>query len=145
MKNFAPPATSALAVALFVMLTASCRHPDSARLEAPRAAADVAMGRRWHLAEETIGADSAESYKAGAVALRTLDPFGTMQVNELFYHGKLVMVPAGTLVVAAGPPPATAASAIQVRVLEGPQSGKTLWLYPESAERMGFAPTQTKR
>ncbi len=140
MKKFTLPAASAIAVLFLVLLTTSCRHSDSATANAPQTAVDAATGKRWRLAEETIGADSAESYKAGAVALRTLDPFGTMQVNQLFYHGKLVMVPAGTLVAAAGPPPATPASAILVRILQGPQSGKTLWLYPESAERMGFAP-----
>lgn len=98
------------------------------------------MGRQWRLAEETIAADSIESYKAGADALRTLDAFGTMRVSRLFYHGKLMMVPAGTLVAEAAPRGTESASPIQVRVLEGPQSGKTVWLYPESAEKMGFRP-----
>lgn len=145
MEKFAPRAASAIAVALLLLLTASCSHSDSATANAPSSSAGAPTGKRWRLAKETIAADSAESYKAGAVALRTLDAFGSMEVNQLFYHGKLLMVPAGTLVASAGPPPETPASAIQVRILEGPQSGKTLWLYPESAERMGFAPPRTKR
>jgi hypothetical protein len=67
-----------------------------------------------------------------------------MEVSRLFYHGNLMMVPAGTLVAEAGPSEAgpSEKGATKVRVLDGPQSGKTLWLYPESAAKMGFtAPT----
>ncbi len=110
---------------------------------APTADSKV-VGRQWRLAEETVAADSIESYKAGADALRTLDAFGTVQVSRLFYRGKLMMVPAGTLVASAGSPGAAPSSAIEVRVLEGPQSGKTLWLYPESAKKMGFRPPPQK-
>ncbi len=35
--------------------------------------------------------------------------------------------------------------ATKVEVMEGPQSGKTLWLFRESAEKLGFdPPTGTK-
>ncbi len=96
-------------------------------------------GKQWRLAKEAVAADSKESYAEGAAALRTLDAFGTMEVSKLFYHGNLLMVPAGTLVAAAGP---SEKGMTEVRVLDGPQSGKTLWLYPESAEKLGFtAPT----
>lgn len=110
-------------------------------------------GRQWRIPKETIAADSKEDYAAGAQALRTFDAFGTMEVSQLFYHHKLVMVPAGTLVAEAdvAPAPQTPAStaadadakalanrATKVRVLDGPESGHTLWLYPESAEQMGF-------
>jgi len=82
-----------------------------------------------------IAADSKEDYAAGAAALRELDAFGTMEVSKLFYHHNLVMVPAGTLVGEMGK---GENGATQVRVLDGPQSGQNLWLYPESAEKMGF-------
>ena len=99
-----------------------------------------------------IAADNEQDYAAGIEALRTLDAFGTMQVSQLFYHHKLVMIPAGTLVAeadpaAGSPPDAPAGRSAQdmkhgtkIRVLDGPDSGQTLWLYPESAEKMGFAP-----
>ncbi len=123
--------------------------------EANTAPADAppGTGRQWRIQKETIAADSKEDYVAGAQALRTFDAFGTMEVSQLFYHHHLVMVPAGTLVAEAdsAPRPQTPASAsadadpkaladraTKVRVLDGPESGHTLWLYPESAEQMGF-------
>lgn len=112
------------------------------------AASNSAAGKRWHLASDTVGADSIDSYKEGATALRTLDALGTANVQRLFYHGKLIMVPAGTLVQAASskPPsePSGSFSPIVVHVLNGPHSGKTLWLYPESAAKMGFLPKHHK-
>lgn len=145
MKKFPPAAAPAIVAVCLALLMPSCRRSGPADADAPVAASDLAAGKRWRLAQETIAADSIESYKAGADALRTLDAFGSVEVNRLFYHGKLMMVPAGTLVAAAGAPPATPASAIEVRVLEGAKWGKTLWLYPESAERMGFRPPQPAR
>jgi hypothetical protein len=82
-----------------------------------------------------IAADNKEDYAAGAVALSQLDAFGTMEVSKLFYHHNLVMVRAGTLVGETGP---RENGAIRVRVLDGPQSGQNLWLYPKTAEKLGF-------
>ncbi|MGZ6228263.1 MAG: hypothetical protein ACXWNE_09045 [Candidatus Binataceae bacterium] len=92
-------------------------------------------GKQWRLEKETIAADNMADYTAGLAALRQLDAFGTMEVSKLFYHHSLVMVPAGTLIGETGPPEN---GAIRIRVLDGPQSGQSLWLYPESAEKMGF-------
>lgn len=102
-------------------------------------------GKRWRLANDTVGADSIDSYKEGATALRTLDALGTANVQRLFYHGKLIMVRAGTLVQAASAKPRSGSfSPIEVHVLDGPHTGKTLWLYPESAAKMGFLPQHHK-
>ncbi len=92
-------------------------------------------GKQWRLEKETVAADSKEDYAKGIVALRTFDAFGTMELSLLFYHHNLRMVPAGTLLADAGP---DEKGATRVRILDGPQSGQTLWLYPESAEKMGF-------
>jgi hypothetical protein len=138
-KKFAPAPAPAILAVCVALLIPSCRHPGSVGA-VPGSDAQTAAGKQWRLAREAIAADSVESYKEGADALRTLDAFGAVEVNRLFYHGKLMMVPAGTLVAAAGPPGGLPSSPVEVRVLEGPQSGKTLWLYPESAEKMGFRP-----
>jgi len=126
----------------------SSREANTSPVDAPPGA-----GRQWRVEKETIAADSKEDYAAGAEALRTFDAFGTMEVSQLFYHHKLTMVPAGTLVAeadsAAQPQPVASPSAgagpkalvnraTKVYVLDGPESGHTLWLYPESAEQMGF-------
>jgi hypothetical protein len=137
------PASLAFAPAILgvcaLLLSTSCRRSGSA-VNAPPGDSVAAAGKQWRLAKDTVAADSIESYKQGADALRTLDAFGAMEVNQLFYYRKLVMVPAGTLVAEAGPRATAPSSPIQVRVLEGPQSGKILLLYPESAARMGFGP-----
>ena len=144
-------ACAALSV-LLLTIAASCNpsSPDQ------NAAADSASagGKRWRLAKEMIAADNQQDYVTGIEALRTLDAFGTMQVSQLFYHHKLVMIPAGTLVAEADPagdsapvgpmkkPGAESKNGTKIRVLDGPESGHTLWLYPESAEKMGFAPAR---
>jgi hypothetical protein len=123
--------------AALLMLSCKSAGTASAKIHDPNAA--PVTGKQWRLPKEVIAADSKEDYVAGIDALRTLDAFGTMEVSRLFYHGNLMMVPAGTLVAEAGP---SEKGATKVRVLDGPQSGKTLWLYPESAAKMGFtAPT----
>jgi hypothetical protein len=124
------------------MLSCKSAGTASAKIHDPNAA--PVTGKQWRLPKEVIAADSKVDYVAGIDALRTLDAFGTMEVSRLFYHGNLMMVPAGTLVAEAGPSEAgpSEKGATKVRVLDGPQSGKTLWLYPESAAKMGFtAPT----
>jgi hypothetical protein len=113
----------------------SCKSADSTTAKIPPADAPPITAKQWRLEKETIAADSKESYAEGADALRTFDAFGSMEVSQLFYHHKLVMVPAGTLVAEAGP---GEKGGTKIRVLAGPQSGQTLWLYPESAEKMGF-------
>jgi hypothetical protein len=121
------------------LLMLSCKSAGTASAKIHDSNAALVTGKQWRLAKEVIAADSKEDYVAGVDALRTLDAFGTMEVSRLFYHGNLMMVPAGTLVAEAGP---SEQGATKVRVLDGPQSGKTLWLYPESAAKMGFtAPT----
>ena len=121
------------------LLMLSCKSAGTASAKIHDSNAALVTGKQWRLAKEVIAADSKEDYVAGVDALRTLDAFGTMEVSRLFYHGNLMMVPAGTLVAEAGP---SEKGATKVRVLDGPQSGKTLWLYPESAAKMGFtAPT----
>jgi hypothetical protein len=121
------------------LLMLSCKSAGTASAKIHDSNAALVTGKQWRLAKEAIAADSKEDYVAGVDALRTLDAFGTMEVSRLFYHGNLMMVPAGTLVAEAGP---SEKGATKVRVLDGPQSGKTLWLYPESAAKMGFtAPT----
>jgi hypothetical protein len=121
------------------LLMLSCKSAGTASAKIHDSNAALVTGNQWRLAKEVIAADSKEDYVAGVDALRTLDAFGTMEVSRLFYHGNLMMVPAGTLVAEAGP---SEKGATKVRVLDGPQSGKTLWLYPESAAKMGFtAPT----
>jgi hypothetical protein len=134
----------ALSVCLALLVCAaplmmSCKSSDSTAVKAPPAGAPPITGKQWRLEKEWIAADSKEDYMAGALALRSLDAFGTMEVSKLFFHHNLMMVPAGTLLADAGP---DEKRATRVRVLDGPLSGKTLWLYPESAERMGF-PTAT--
>jgi hypothetical protein len=116
-------------------LMMSCKSSDSTISKTPPAGAPPITGKQWRLEKETVAADSKEDYAKGIVALRTLDAFGTMEVSQLFYHHHLTMVPAGTLLADAGP---DEKRATRVRVLDGPLSGKTLWLYPESAEKMGF-------
>jgi hypothetical protein len=121
------------------LLMLSCKSAGTASAKIHDSNAALVTGKQWRLAKEVIAADSKEDYVAGVDALRTLDAFGTMEVSRLFYHHNLMMVPAGTLVADAGP---SEKGATKVRVLDGPQSGKTLWLYPESAAKMGFtAPT----
>jgi len=122
-----------------MLLMMSCKSSDSTTdstaAKTPPAGAPPITGKQWRLEKETIAADSKEDYAAGAAALRELDAFGTMEVSKLFYHHNLVMVPAGTMVGETGP---SENGATRVRVLDGPQSGQNLWLYPESAEKMGF-------
>jgi hypothetical protein len=113
----------------------SCKSPVSATGKSLPADAPSVTGKQWRLEKETIAADNKEDYVEGITALRSLDAFGTMEVSKLFFHHNLMMVPAGTLLADAGP---NDKGAIKVRVLDGPQSGRTLWLYPESAEKMGF-------
>jgi hypothetical protein len=121
------------------LLMLSCKSAGTASAKIHDSNAAPVTVKQWRLANEAVAADSKEDYVAGIDALRTLDAFGTMEVSRLFYHGNLMMVPAGTLVAEAGP---SEEGATKVRVLDGPQSGKTLWLYPESAAKMGFiAPT----
>jgi hypothetical protein len=126
--NRIAPAILSVCVALLMM---SCKPSISG----PPADAPPITSKQWRLAKETIAADNKEDYAAGIAALRSLDAFGTMEVSKLFYHHNLMMVPAGTLLADAGP---NETGAIKARVLDGPLSGKTLWLYPESAEKMGF-------
>jgi hypothetical protein len=130
--NRITPAILAVCVALLMM---SCKSPLSATGKSLPADAPSVAGKQWRLEKETIAADNKEDYVAGTTALRSLDAFGTMEVSKLFFHHNLIMVPAGTLLADAGP---NDTGAIKVRVLDGPQSGMTLWLYPESAEKMGF-------
>ena len=119
-------------VALALM---SCKSSDSATVKPQPANLPPITGKQWRLAKEWVAADNKEDYVAGSAALRQFDAFGAMEVSRLFYHHNLVMVPAGTLVGETGP---DENGAHQVRALDGPLSGQTLWLYPESAEKMGF-------
>ncbi|MGH7915211.1 MAG: hypothetical protein ACREPW_11280 [Candidatus Binataceae bacterium] len=131
--NKITPAILSICIALLVM---SCKSSsDSATAKSPPANAPAITGKQWRLAKETIAADNKKDYAEGIIALRSLDAFGTMEVSKLFYHHNLTMVPAGTLLAEAGP---SEDGASRVRVLDGPQAGQTLWLYPESAEKMGF-------
>lgn len=111
------------------------KSPDSTAAKAPASNLPPVTGKQWRLEKEWVAADNKEDYAAGAAALREFDAFGAMEVSKLFYHHDLVMLPAGTLVGETGP---AENGARKVRVLDGPQSGQTLWLYPESAEKMGF-------
>jgi hypothetical protein len=113
----------------------SCKSSDSATAKAPPANLPPITGKQWRLEKEWVAADNKEDYAAGSAALRQFDAFGAMEVSRLFYHHNLVMVPAGTLVGETGP---GENGAHQVRALDGPLLGQTLWLYPESAEKMGF-------
>ncbi len=128
-----------IAAAIFsvcvALLMMSCKLSGSATRKSLPADAAPSTGKQWRVAKETVAADSQQDYTEGVGALRTLDAFGTMEVSQLFYHHKLTMVPAGTLVAEAGP---GEKGATKVRVLDGALSGQTLWLYPESAEKMGF-------
>ena len=131
--------TLAIVSVCVALLMLSCKSAGTVSAKIHDSNAAPITGKQWRLAKEVIAADSKEDYVAGVDALRTLDAFGTMEVSRLFYHHNLMMVPAGTLVAEAGP---SEKGATKVRVLDGPQSGKTLWLYPESAAKMGFtAPT----
>lgn len=138
-----------LAIICTAIILSAVACKGSQQANTSPAEAPPGTGKQWRIQKETIAADSKEDYAAGAQALRTFDAFGTMEVSQLFYHHKLVMVPAGTLVAEADPKPqaqaatdadpkAIANRATKVRVLDGPESGHTLWLYPESAEQMGF-------
>lgn len=119
----------------FAVTMTSCRSSDSATVKSAPADAPPITGKRWRLDKEMIAADNQEDYKAGAAALSTFDAFGTMEVSQLFYHHKLQMVPAGTMVGETGP---SEQGASRVRVLDGPLAGQTLWIYPKTAEKMGF-------
>lgn len=130
--NRIAPAILSVCVALMMM---SCKPSVSATGKSLPADAPPVTGKQWRLEKETIAADNKEDYAAGIAALRSLDAFGTMEVSKLFYHHNLMMVPAGTLLAEAGP---NENGATKVRVLDGPEAGKTVWLYPESAEKMGF-------
>jgi hypothetical protein len=139
--NRAAPAILSVCVLLLTMLPmTSCKSSGSA-VKAPAANLPPITGKRWRLEKEMIAADNKEDYAAGAVALGQLDAFGTMEVSKLFYHHNLVMVPAGTMVGETGP---RENGAIRIRVLDGPQADQNLWLYPKTAEKLGFpAPTPT--
>jgi hypothetical protein len=113
----------------------SCKSSAPTTATAPAANLPPITGKQWRLEKEWIAADSKEDYAAGSAALREFDAFGAMEVSKLFYHHNLVMVPAGTLVGETGP---SENGWHQVRALDGPLSGQALWLYPESAEKMGF-------
>jgi hypothetical protein len=138
--NRTAPAVLSVCVALLMsvcvaLLMMSCKASVSATGKSLPADAQPVTGKQWRLEKETIAADNKEDYVSGIAALRSLDAFGTMEVSKLFYHHNLMMVPAGTLLAEAGP---HEAGATKARALDGPLSGKTLWLYPESAEKMGF-------
>jgi hypothetical protein len=130
--NRISPAILSICAALLMM---SCKLPVSATGKSLPANTPPITGKQWRLEKETVAADNRQDYAAGIAALRSLDAFGTMEVSKLFYHHNLMMVPAGTLLADAGP---NETGAIKARALDGPLSGKTLWLYPESAEKMGF-------
>src|SRR5512146_2098694 len=126
---------SVCAVLLPMLLITSCKPSGSATGKTPAADAPPITGKQWRLEKEMIAADNKEDYAAGAAALGELDAFGTMEVSKLFYHHNLVMVPAGTMVGETGP---GENGATKVRVLDGPKAGQTLWLYPKTAEKLGF-------
>jgi hypothetical protein len=113
----------------------SCKSSNSATVKPAPADAPPITGKQWRLEKEMIAADNKEDYAAGATALSTFDAFGSMEVSQLFYHHKLEMVPAGTMVGETGP---SEQGATRVRVLDGPLAGRSLWLYPKTAEKMGF-------
>ncbi len=98
--------------------------------------APVHLGQ-WRLQQESVAADSAESFVLGQDLLYHPGALEAAGVTKLFFYGKLLLLPAGTLVKAAG---TDASRATKVEVIEGPQSGKTLWLFSESAEKLGFMP-----
>ena len=125
-----------VAISLCIAMSiASCKSSDSATVKTPSADAPPITGKQWRLEKEMIAADNKEDYAAGAAALSTFDAFGSMEVSQLFYHHKLEMVPAGTMVGETGP---SEQGATRVRVLDGPLAGRSLWLYPKTAEKMGF-------
>jgi hypothetical protein len=125
---------SLCAVLLTMLSMTSCKSSGSAA-KSQAANLPPITGKQWRLEKEMIAADNKEDYAAGAVALGQLDAFGTMEVSRLFYHHNLLMVPAGTMVGETGP---RENGAIRVRVLDGPQAGQNLWLYPKTAEKLGF-------
>jgi hypothetical protein len=133
----APATLSVCVAALLCVATSvtSCKSSDPATVKPAPADAPSITGKQWRLEKEMVAADNKEDYAAGAAALGTFDAFGTMEVSQLFYHHKLQMVPAGTMVGETGP---SEQGATRVRVLDGPLSGQTLWLYPKTAEKMGF-------
>jgi len=136
--NRIAPATLSVCIAALLSVAlsmVSCKSSDSTTAKPAPADAPPVTGKQWRLEKEMIAADNKEDYTAGATALRTFDAFGSMEVSQLFYHHKLTMVPAGTLVAEVSP---SEKGTTRVRVLDGPLSGQTLWLYPESAEKMGF-------
>ncbi len=93
---------------------------------------------QWRLPKEWVGADSKESFVQGADVLYHPGALEAAGVTKLFFYGKLVLLPAGTMVKKAGD---DGSGATRVEVLEGPQSGKTVWLFRESAEKLGFEPS----
>ncbi len=126
----------AVAISFCVAISmTSCKSSNSTSVKPTPADAPPGTGKQWRLEKEMVAADNKEDYMAGAAALSTFDAFGTMEVSQLFYHHKLEMVPAGTMVGETGP---TEQGATRVRVLDGPLSGKSLWIYPKTAEKMGF-------
>ena len=81
----------------------SCKSSNSATVKPAPADAPPITGKQWRLEKEMVAADNKEDYAAGAAALSTFDAFGSMEVSQLFYHHKLEMVPAGTMVGETGP------------------------------------------
>lgn len=97
---------------------------------------------QWRLQKESVAADSKESFVQGADVLYHAGALEAAGVTKLFFYGKLLLLPAGTMVKTAGD---DGSGATKVEVLEGPQSGKTVWLFRESAEKLGFEPpSETK-
>jgi hypothetical protein len=127
-------------VAWVLAITASCRLSHPVGAGSRKSLAIPPGARQWRLNQEWLAAVSRESYANGLVALRTFDAFGASEISRMSYHQELFMLPAGTMVAEAG---SDDTGAIKVYILDGPQSGKTLWMYPEPAEKLGFPPPQS--
>ncbi len=118
--------------ALAISITVVCPAFAQAATQAP------VHPDQWRLQKESVGADSKESFVQGADVLYHPGALEAAGVTKLFFYGKLLLLPAGTMVKKTGD---DGSGATRVEVLEGPQSGKTVWLFSESAEKLGFLPS----
>ncbi len=127
----------------------------SALLVGMRSHRPTPTSREWRLAEEMVAADGLKSFLQGSKAMRIRRDIKPVQgehddsawevpalaatnLERLFYWRHLILLPEGTRVATSESAPA---GVKKIRLLDGPRAGQVWWLFPESAERLGFLPS----